>query len=280
MLAKPPARILRARGRDIPLGGRPLIMGILNVTPDSFSDGGAYTSTTEAVAAAERMIADGAAIIDVGGESTRPGYAPVDAATEMKRAIPVVESLASISAATISIDTYKAEVAREALNAGAHIVNDVWGLSRDPGMAKTIAEGRAAAIIMHNREQIDGALDIFEEMKAFFSAAIEKALRAGVGKDQIVLDPGIGFGKTLEQNLDVLGNLSKLNDFGFPVLLGASRKSFINKISPSDPGERIGGSVVTTVFAALEGLAIIRVHDVATHMQALKIAEATMTSTR
>ena len=275
MLAKPPARMLRARGCSIALSPRPIIMGILNITPDSFSDGGAYASASEAVEAAQRMTAEGAAIIDVGGESTRPGHDAVDAATERNRVIPVVEALASISAAPISIDTYKAETARAALKAGAHIVNDVWGLSRDPGMAAAIAEGGAAAIIMHNREQTDASLDIFEDMKSFFGLAVEKALRAGVGEDQILLDPGIGFGKTLEQNLQILGNLSRMHDYGFPVLLGASRKSFINKVSPSDPGDRIGGSVVTTVFAALAGISIIRVHDVATHLQALKIVEAT-----
>jgi dihydropteroate synthase len=275
MLAKAPVRTLRVRGRTLALGPSPIVMGILNVTPDSFSDGGAYASVDEAVAAGQRMVTEGAAIIDIGGESTRPGHVPLDAAAELARAIPVIESLASIADAAISIDTYKAEVAIAALKAGAHIVNDVWGLSRDPGMAKAIADGGAAAIIMHNREQIDGSLDIFEDMKAFFAKAAEKALRAGVGEDQIVLDPGIGFGKTLEQNLQILGNLAKLNDYGFPVLLGASRKSFINKVSPSDPGDRIGGSVVTTVFAALAGIAIIRVHDVATHMQALRIVEAT-----
>ncbi len=267
--------MLRARGCSIALSPRPIIMGILNVTPDSFSDGGAYASAGEAVEAAKRMMAEGAAIIDVGGESTRPGHDVVDAATERKRTIPVVEALASISTAPISIDTYKAEIARAALGAGAHIVNDVWGLSRDLDMAAAIAEGGAAAIIMHNREQADGSLDIFEDMKSFFGAAVDKALRAGVGEDQIVLDPGIGFGKTLEQNLQILGNLPRMHGYGLPVLLGASRKSFINKVSPSDPGDRIGGSVVTTVFAALAGISIIRVHDVATHLQALKIVEAT-----
>jgi dihydropteroate synthase len=275
MLAKPPARTLRARDRSIPLGPLPVIMGILNVTPDSFSDGGAYGSIEESVAAARRMTAEGAAIVDIGGESTRPGHDPVDAATEIRRVIPVIESLAAISDVPISIDTYKAEVARRGIEAGAHIVNDVWGLSRDPGMAKAIGETGAAAVIMHNRLQIDGTLDIFEEMKSFFGAAVEKCLAAGVGEDRIVLDPGIGFGKTLEQNLAILGNLARLNEYGFPVLLGASRKSFINKVSPSDPGERIGGSVVTTVFAALAGTSIVRVHDVATHMQALRIVEAT-----
>ncbi len=250
-------------------------MGILNVTPDSFSDGGSYASVDEAVAAAQRMVAEGAAIIDVGGESTRPGHAAVDAATELKRVIPVVECLATVLAVPISIDTYKAEVAKAALKAGAHIVNDVWGLSRDPEMAKAIADSDAATIIMHNRERIDDALDIFEDMKVFFADAVAKARRAGVAEDRIVLDPGIGFGKTLEQNLQILGNLAKLHDYGFPLLLGASRKSFINKVSPSDPGERIGGSIVTTVFAALAAIPIVRVHDVATHMQALRIVEAT-----
>jgi dihydropteroate synthase len=275
MLAKPPARTLRARGRKITLSARPIIMGILNVTPDSFSDGGAYDSQGEALDAAQRMISEGAAIIDIGGESTRPGHAPLDAETELRRAIPAVEMLAAISDVPISIDTYKAEVAAAGLKAGAHIVNDVWGLSRDPDMAKAIADGGAAAIIMHNREEIDGALDIFDDMRAFFGKAVEKSLAAGIGEDQIVLDPGIGFGKTLEQNLAILGNLARLNDYGFPILLGASRKSFINKVSPSEPGERIGGSVVTTVFAALAGISIVRVHDVATHMQALRVIEAT-----
>ncbi|MBX3519086.1 MAG: dihydropteroate synthase [Xanthobacteraceae bacterium] len=280
MLAKPPVRILRARGREIPLSGRPLIMGILNVTPDSFSDGGAYASIDEAVAAAQRMIADGAAIIDVGGESTRPGHQAVDAATELKRVIPVIENLTAATSVPVSIDTSKAAVAEAALSAGAHIVNDIWGLSRDPAMADVIAKADAAVVIMHNRKQIDPSLNIFEDMKSFFATAVAKAKAAGTSEDRIVLDPGIGFGKTLEQNLEVLGNLPKLNEFGFPVLLGASRKSFINKISPSDPGERIGGSVVTTVFAALANLAIIRVHDVATHMQALKITEAAIASAR
>jgi dihydropteroate synthase len=275
MLAKPPARTLRARDRSIPLGPLPVIMGILNVTPDSFSDGGAYGSIEESVAAARRMTAEGAAIVDIGGESTRPGHDPVDAATEIRRVIPVIESLAAISEVPISIDTYKAEVARKGVEAGAYIVNDVWGLSRDPGMAKAIGETGAAAVIMHNRLRIDGTLDIFEDMKSFFGAAVDQCLAAGAGEDQIVLDPGIGFGKTLEQNLAILGNLARLNEYGFPVLLGASRKSFINKVSPSDPGERIGGSVVTTVFAALAGTSIVRVHDVATHMQALRIVEAT-----
>lgn len=275
MLAKPPSGKLRARGLSIDFGPRPLVMGILNVTPDSFSDGGAYGSVDEAVAAAQRMIAEGAAIIDVGGESTRPGHQPVDAETELSRVIPVIERLAQSTGTPISIDTSKAVVARAALKAGAHIVNDIWGLNHDEGLAATTAEAGAAVIIMHNRETIDGALDIFADMKRFFADAAGKATRAGVGADQIVLDPGIGFGKTLEQNLAILGNLERMNDYGFPVLLGASRKSFIGKVSPSEPGDRLGGSVVTTVFAALAGIAVVRVHDVAAHVQALRVVEAT-----
>jgi dihydropteroate synthase len=275
MLAKPPSGKLRARGLSIDFGPRPLVMGILNVTPDSFSDGGAYSSVDEAVAAARRMIEEGATVIDVGGESTRPGHQPVDAETEISRTIPVIERLAQGTNTPISIDTSKAAVARAALKAGAHIVNDIWGLTHDGDLAGATAEAGAAVIVMHNRETIDGALDIFADMKRFFADAVRKATRAGVGADQIVVDPGIGFGKTLEQNLAILGNLERMNEYGLPVLLGASRKSFIGKISPSEPGDRLGGSVVTTVFAALAGIAIVRVHDVAAHIQALRVVEAT-----
>ena len=275
MLARPPIGKLRAGGFSLDLGPRPLVMGILNVTPDSFSDGGAYASVDEAVAAALRMIEEGAAIIDIGGESTRPGHQPVDAQTERARTIPVIERLAASTNVPISIDTSKASVAKAALEAGAHIVNDIWGLTHDQDMAAAIADAGAAVVIMHNREAIDGALDIFADMKRFFADAAAKASKAGVGGDQIVVDPGIGFGKTLEQNLAILGQLERMKEYGFPVLLGASRKSFIGKISPSDPAERLGGSVVTTVFAALAGVAIVRVHDVAAHVQALRVVEAT-----
>ncbi len=275
MLAKPPFKKLRARNTTLAFGPRPLVMGILNVTPDSFSDGGAYASVDEAVVAAEHMIAEGADIIDIGGESTRPGHQVVDAETELSRTIPVIERLAKNTDAAISIDTSKAAVASAALSAGAHMVNDIWGLSRDAGMAAAIAEAGAAVIIMHNREQADGRLDIFDDMKRFFGDAAGKAIKAGTGEDQIMVDPGIGFGKTLEQNLSILGHLERMKEYGFPALLGASRKSFIGKISPSEPSDRLGGSVVTTVFAALAGISIVRVHDVAAHVQALKIVEAT-----
>lgn len=274
MLAHSQGRTLRARGLTLPLGGRPLIMGILNVTPDSFSDGDAYASVDDAVAAALRMIEEGASIIDVGGESTRPGHEAVDARTELARVIPVIEALAAKTDAPISIDTSKAEVAAAALSAGAHIVNDIWGLTHDPAIAGATGEAGAAVVVMHNRERIDGNIEIFTDMRIFFERAVEKATRAGVPHEGIVLDPGIGFGKTLSQNLAVLNDLGALNEFGFPVLLGASRKSFIGKVSPSEPGERIGGSIATTVLAALGGTAIVRVHDVAAHKQALDVLGA------
>lgn len=275
MLTKSPGRTFRARGRKLELRRRPLVMGILNVTPDSFSDGGSYRNADEAVAAAIKMIAEGADIIDVGGESTRPGHQPVDSRTELERVLPVIEMLAAKTDATISIDTSKADIATLALAAGAHIVNDVWGLSRDPGMAKAVARAEAGVIIMHNRESADGKLDIFAEMDRFFDEAAAKVTAAGAAADTIMLDPGIGFGKTLEQNLAILGDLKRLNESGYPVLLGASRKSFIGKVSPSEPGERIGGSIVTSVLAAQAGIAAVRVHDVSAHVQALKVLEAT-----
>lgn len=275
MLTKSPNRTFRARGRKLELRRRPLVMGILNVTPDSFSDGGSYRNADDAVSAAIQMIAEGADIIDVGGESTRPGHQPVDSRTELERVLPVIEMLAAKTEATISIDTSKAGIATLALAAGAHIVNDVWGLSRDPGMAEAVARAEAGVIIMHNRESTDGMLDIFAEMDGFFEEAVAKVTTAGAAADTIMLDPGIGFGKTLEQNLAIVGDLKRLNKSGYPVLLGASRKSFIGKVSPSEPSERIGGSIVTTVLAAQAGVSVVRVHDVGAHVQALKVLEAT-----
>lgn len=280
MLAKSPAKALRARGLSIEFGARPLVMGILNVTPDSFSDGGAYGSADDAVAAGLRMIEEGADIIDIGGESTRPGHAAVDAETEIARTVPVIAALAAKTKTPLSIDTSKASVARAALAAGAHIINDVWGLSRDPAIAGVAAEANAAVVIMHNREKADGSHNIFDELRRFFSAAEAHAKTAGIPESSIVLDPGIGFGKTLEQNLAVLGGLGSLNQLGYPILLGASRKSFIGKVSPSEPDQRIGGSIATTVLAALAGIAIVRVHDVAAHVQALRILSAAKGASR
>lgn len=274
MLDLSPVRTLDARGSVLPIGRRPLIVGVINVTPDSFFADSRHPEASDAIATASRLVAEGADVIDIGGESTRPGHVPVDAAEELARALPVVRELSSRLSVPISIDTYKAKVAEQALAAGAKIVNDVWGLSRDPAMAATVAAHDAAVVIMHNREKADPALDIVDEIEAFFDKALERAAAAGIRKDRIVLDPGIGFGKTFEQNLTVLAWLEEIAGWGFPVLLGVSRKSFIGKLVPSVPGERLPATIAANVIGMLAGVAIVRVHDVAAHVQALKIAEA------
>jgi dihydropteroate synthase len=274
MLDLSPARILDARGAALSLGARPLIMGVVNVTPDSFFDESRHPQAADAIATALRFVAEGADIVDVGGESTRPGHVPIDAEQESGRVLPVVRELYRSIAVPISIDTYKAKVAEQALVAGAKIVNDVWGLSRDPNMAPTVAAHDAAVVIMHNREKADPSLDIVNEVEGFFQKALERAATAGIRKDRIVLDPGIGFGKTLEQNLVILARLEEIVGLGFPVLLGVSRKSFIGKLVPSEPGERLPATIAANVIGALAGVSMIRVHDVAAHVQALKVAAA------
>jgi dihydropteroate synthase len=274
MLDAPKSRALDARGRKLPVGGRTLIMAIVNVTPDSFSDGGSCPTAHAALAAGLEFVADGADIVDVGGESTRPGHEPVDAETELARVLPVIAGLAAGIKAPISVDTSKAAVAEAALKAGACIVNDVWGLAQDPDMAGVVAAYNAAAVIMHNREKVDPGLDILAELSTFFARALDRATAAGIRPDRIVLDPGIGFGKTLDQNLTILARLETFCALGFPILIGASRKSFIAKLSPSEPRDRLPGTIAANVLAAFAGAAIVRVHDVAAHVQALRIADA------
>jgi dihydropteroate synthase len=266
-------RILKARGLTLPLGKRTLIMSVINVTPDSFFAGSQFPAAKAAADAAQRQIAEGADILDVGGESTRPGHTAIGEAEELARVIPVIEAIARDTAAPISIDTSKARVAEQALQAGAHIVNDIWGLSRDPDMARVAAAHEAAIVIMHNRETIDSSLDVIEEFKRFFGKAVETAKRAGIREDRIVLDPGIGFGKSLEQNLAAIGRIGELVHFGYPVLLGASRKSFIGKVFPSEAEDRLPGTIAANTIGVLAGVSIIRVHDVAEHAQAMRIAD-------
>jgi len=274
MLDQGLGRILNARGTTLPLGGRALIMGVVNVTPDSFFPGSRHPSADDALAAGVRLAAEGADIIDIGGESTRPGHQPVEADEELARVLPVVRELSRRLTVPVSIDTYKAKVAEAALAAGARIVNEVWGLARDPAMASIVAANGAAVIVMHNRETADAALDILDEVKGFFDRALARAAKAGIRNDRIVLDPGIGFGKTLAQNLTLLGRLEEIASWGYPVLVGVSRKSFIAKLAPSVPDERLPATIAANVIAAVSGAAILRVHDVAAHVQALKIAEA------
>jgi dihydropteroate synthase len=252
-----------------------LIMGILNVTPDSFSDGGRFLEPALAVAQGKRMMTEGADIIDIGGESTRPygDATSVPLAEELARLAPVLPRLAEIGA-TISIDTMKAEVAAWALDAGARMVNDVWGLQRDPDMAHLIAQRDVPIVIMHNRDTAEAAIDIMADIEAFFARSLAIAEGAGIARDNIVLDPGIGFGKTPEQSLAVLARLDRLKAFGLPLLVGASRKRFIDKVSPSPPERRLGGSLAAHLCAAADGARIIRAHDVAETVQALKVAAA------
>jgi dihydropteroate synthase len=254
---------------------RPLVMGILNLTPDSFADGGRFADPSEALTHAERMIEGGADIIDVGGESTRPypGMQPVSADEELARLMPVLPQVIALGV-PVSIDTMKAQVATRALAAGAVIVNDVWGLQRDPEMAGVVAAHNVPIIVTHNRDAVDPALDIVADIEDFFSRSLEIAWRAGIARDRIVLDPGIGFGKTPEQSLTAIARLDRLRAFGLPLLIGLSRKRFINAVVPSAPQDRLAGSIAGAVLAVLEGAAIVRVHDVAETVQALRVAAA------
>jgi dihydropteroate synthase len=255
--------------------GRPLIMGILNVTPDSFSDGGRFIDPSSAIDQARRMVAQGADILDIGAESTRPygGAVAVPLEEEIERLAPVLPAAAELGA-PISIDTMKARVAAWALASGAAIINDVWGLQRDCGMARVAAERSAPVIIMHNREHADPSLDIMVEIATFFARSLEIAARAGLTRQHVVLDPGIGFGKTPEQSLVAIARLRELQEFGLPILVGASRKRFIAKISPAPPDQRLGGSIAAHLLAVANGAAIIRTHDVAETIQALRVAAA------
>jgi len=255
--------------------GRPLVMGILNVTPDSFSDGGQFFDPAVAIAHAREMAAQGADILDIGAESTRPygGQQPVSAEDELNRLKPALPEVVKFGA-PVSIDTIKAATAAWALDTGAAIVNDVWGLQHDPDMAPLVARRGVPVIVMHNRESADPALDIVADVIAFFARSLDIASQAGIARENIVLDPGIGFGKTPEQSIMCLGQLAEFKRFGLPLLVGASRKRFINSVTPSQPDERIGGSIATHLLAVQDGAAIVRVHDVHETVQALRVAAA------
>jgi dihydropteroate synthase len=253
----------------------PLVMGVLNVTPDSFSDGGRFLDPAAAIAQAQRLAAEGADILDIGAESSRPyGNAvavPLD--EERARLAAVLPAVVALGI-PVSIDTMKAAVAAWALETGAAIVNDVWGLQRDPDMARVVAGHDAPVIVMHNRDAADPSIDIVADVTAFFERSLAIAARAGIPSDRIVLDPGIGFGKTPEQSLTCIARLDAWRGFGLPLLVGASRKRFIHSIVPAEPAERLGGSLAAHFLAVENGAAIIRVHDVAPTVQALAVAAA------
>src|SRR5258708_17313138 len=252
----------------------PAVMGVLNVTPDSFSDGGQFAAPERALAQARRMVAEGADIIDIGAESTRPyGSEPISGDEELKRLHPVLAEVVSLGV-PVSIDSMKSAVVEWALDNGAVIANDVWGLQRDAGMAALVAARRAPVIIMHNRDNADPAIDIMKDIAAFFVRSLDIATKAGISSDRIVLDPGIGFGKTPEQSMIALARLNELSAFGLPLLVGASRKRFISTVTPSEPQQRLGGSIAAHLIAAQGGARIIRTHDVAETVQALQVAAA------
>jgi dihydropteroate synthase len=250
-------------------------MGVLNVTPDSFSDGGQFVAPERALAQARRMIAEGADLIDIGAESTRPygGGQPISADEELKRLQPILPEVVSLGV-PVSIDSMKSSVVAWALDAGAAIANDVWGLQRDPNMAPLLAARHCPVVIMHNRDRVDADIDIMKDIAAFFTRSLEIADKAGISRDKIVLDPGIGFGKTPEQSMTVLARLDELSLFGLPLLVGASRKRFISSVTPSEPHQRLGGSIAAHLIAAKGGARIIRTHDVSETVQALRVAAA------
>ena len=251
--------------------GRPLVMGVLNITPDSFSDGGQFIEPSVAIAHARQMAADGADILDIGAESTRPygGMKPVSADDEIARLAPVLPTVAALGP-LVSIDTLKARTTAWALDSGATIINDVWGLQRDPEMAPLAAKRKVPVIAMHNRDKADPAIDIVNDVLAFFARTLEIASQAGIARDMIVLDPGIGFGKTPEQSITCIAHFAEFQKFGLPLLLGASRKRFIASVSASEPQQRIGGSLAAHLYGVENGAAIIRAHDVAETVQALR----------
>jgi dihydropteroate synthase len=263
----------RLRHRDSflsALKASPQLMGILNVTPDSFSDGGRHSDLAAAVARARAMVADGAAIVDVGGQSTRPGHVPVPEDEELRRVVPALEALAELDA-PISIDTSKAKVAREAARLGACVINDVWGLQRDPGMADAVAETGSAVVIMHNRDEKDPALDILDDVERFFERSLNLASGAGVPFSRILLDPGVGFGKTRQQNHACIWNLGRFRRWGAPILVGLSRKSFIGGIIDAEVDRRLPGTLAADTIALMRGASVLRVHDVLENRAALAV---------
>lgn len=267
-------RVLNANGKELILGEKTLIMGILNVTPDSFSDGGKFNDVELGTKHAIKMFDEGADIIDVGGESTRPGSIEIGFEEEINRTIPIIKKILENVDTLISIDSYKSKVAYEALKNGANIINDVWGFQKDKDMAKIAAEFQVPSILMHNKENTIYDIDIIESMKKYFDKSIELALKNGLKEENIILDPGIGFGKTPEQNMHVMRRLDEIKEIGYPVLLGTSRKSMIGEILSLPVDQRLEGTIVTNIIGIMAGCEIIRVHDISEHVKAAKVIDA------
>ena len=265
-----------AHGKSLTLGRKSIIMGILNVTPDSFSDGGRFDEVDAAIAQAEQMFEEGATIIDIGGESTRPGGEPITAEEEQARIRPVIEGLAARGDMILSVDTYRAETARMALQAGCHIINDVWGFQRDLKLAGVAAETGAGCCAMHTGRERERDPDVIIDQFAFLEKSIQIMREAGVRADQIVLDPGYGFAKDPHENIALLARMEELFKLEFPILTGTSRKRFIGHYTGRDSDNRAIGTAATSVIARLKGSAVFRVHDVSTNRDALSITDAVL----
>lgn len=265
--------LLKCNGKELELGKKTLVMGILNITPDSFSDGGEFNTVDKASRQCQLMLDEGADIIDIGGESTRPGSKPVSESEEIDRVIPVLKNLKNKFDAFISVDTSKANVAKIALENGANMINDVWGLQKEPVIAEHIAKYNVPVVIMHNQINDNYDQDIIKSIISFFEKSLEIAAKAGIKKENIILDPGIGFGKNPEQNIEVMTRLDEIKKLAYPLLLGTSRKSMIGYILDLPSDERLEGTIATNVIGVMHGFDIIRVHDVKEHVRAMKVTD-------
>ncbi len=264
---------MKIGNREFDIKNKTYVMGILNVTPDSFSDGGNFNHLDKALFHTEEMIKEGAAMIDIGGESTRPGYTLLSDTEEIERVVPVIEALKQRFDIPLSLDTYKSEVAKAGILAGIDLINDIWGLKYDEHMAQVIAENKIACCLMHNRKDLNYT-DYFEDFKEDMKETVLLAKQAGIEKDKIILDPGVGFSKTLENNLQIINHLEILIEMGYPVLLGTSRKSVIGQALSLPVDKRLEGTLVTTVFGVLKGCAFVRVHDVEENIRAIEMTRA------
>lgn len=264
---------MKIGNREFDVKNDTYVMGILNVTPDSFSDGGKFNNLEAALAHTEEMIKEGATIIDVGGESTRPGYTLISDEEEIGRVVPVIRAIKEKFDIPVSIDTYKSKVAKAAIAAGADLVNDIWGLKYDKNMAKVIADAGAACCLMHNRDNMEYT-SFMDDMLADLQETVQLAKEAGIADDKIMLDPGVGFAKSYENNLEAIQKVGRLHELGYPVLLGTSRKSVVGLTLDTTKDERVEGTLVTTVFGVQQGCAFVRVHDVKENMRAIRMTQA------
>lgn len=268
---------MKIGSRDFDLKDHTYVMGILNVTPDSFSDGGKFERLDDALFHVEEMLEEGMDILDIGGESTRPGYTPLSCKEELERVVPVIEAVKKRFDVPVSLDTCKGEVAKAGIQAGADLINDIWGLKYDPAMAGIIGNAGLPCVLMHNRRKAEYG-DFLKDVRQDLMETLIVAFREGIADEKIILDPGIGFGKTYEQNLMLLKSLDELMKLGYPMLLGSSRKSVVGLTLDLPPEERVEGTLVTTVFAVFQGCSFVRVHDIKENVRAIKMAEAILKS--